>query len=194
MDQRETLGIDEYMRASAVPGVKTAYETSQVIAGRTLRLGEKPELVGDFIEEIGIKDIAMMKEYYDQPKVVQMTKDPAQGPIWMEVTRDQLQGEHQVSLHAGSAMPRDEQTDWQRGMALYQTFAGDPMVPHGQLLDVVMSLMRVPRKGALVGPAMGQQQSAGRAGPGVNPFSQAQGQGQPTQPTDILRRLWGGGR
>jgi hypothetical protein len=190
-DLRETAGIDEMLRAGAVQGAGTAYETSQIVAGRNLRMGEKPDLVGDFIEEVSFKDIEIMKNFYDEAHVARITRDPMAPPEWREITRGDLQGRHFVRLHAGSTTPIDETTEWQKGVALYQQYSQDPMVAHSKLLEIVMSLQRVPQRTALiVDPhAKGQTRQ-----PGVNPFSQAHGEGQPGmggQP-EIIRRLFSG--
>ena len=190
-DLRETAGIDEMLRAGAVKGAGTAYETSQIVAGRNLRMGEKPDLVGDFIEEVSFKDIEIMKNFYDEAHVAQITRDPMAPPEWREIKRGDLQGRHFVRLHAGSTIPIDETTEWQKGVALYQQYAQDPMVSHVKLLQIAMALQRVPQRSALIVDPHAKAQTRQ---PGVNPFSQAHGEGRPGmggQP-EIIRRLFSG--
>lgn len=149
-DHREITGVNEYMMSSKVSGTKTAYETQQITAGANARASEKPDLVGDFCEEIAYKDIELMKKMYPDTQVMQWTGLDGEQQ-WRQVQQWEMQGEHYVTVHAGSTQPRDEATDFQRGTLLYQTFAQDPVVNHQALVEVVMQMMNIRDKDFLLG-------------------------------------------
>ncbi len=149
-DHREVTGVNEYLNAGRISGTKTAYETEQIMSGARVRLGEKPDLTGDFCEDVAYKDIEMMKKLYPVPQIVKYV-GPENQEVWRYVQQWELQGQHYVSVHAGSTQPKDEVANFQRGLLLYQTFANDPAVDHQALLHEVMSLMSLKNKARLLG-------------------------------------------
>ena len=182
-DHREITGINEYFMAGQVGGTKTAYEAEQIMAGGRVRVGEKPELVGDFISEVAYKDIMLMKKFYPVPQVVEFYGP--EGSEWRYVQQWEVQGEHYVTIHAGSTQPPDEQRDFQKGLVLYQTFQNEPTVNKQALVEEVMELMNLKNKNKLLGlqPAGSASKPVGgmpmggngmNAIPsGINPQSQA---------------------
>lgn len=177
-DHREVTGVNEYLNAGRISGTKTAYETEQIMSGARVRLGEKPDLTGDFCEDVAAKDIDMMKKIYPVPQIVKYI-GPDQQEIWRYVQQWELQGQHYVVIHAGSTQPKDETANFQRGLLLYQTFANDPEVDHKALLQEVMNLMNIKNKARLLGIPMqasmpGDQGQSLQAMPyGMNPASRS---------------------
>jgi hypothetical protein len=167
-DHREITGVNEYMMASQMPGTKTAYETQQITQGGNARASEKPDLVGDFCEEVAYKDIEIMKQMYPDQQVMQWVGPDGQQE-WRQIQQWELQGEHYVRIHAGSTRPRDDAVDFQRGLLLYQTFGADPTIQHQALVEVAMNMMNIRDKDFLLGrgPQQGVpgQQQVGE-GPG----------------------------
>ncbi len=167
-DHREITGVNEYMMASQMPGTKTAYETQQITQGGNARASEKPDLVGDFCEEVAYKDIEIMKQLYPDQQVMKWVGPDGQEQ-WRQIQQWELQGEHYVSIHAGSTQPRDDAVDFQRGMLLYQTFGQDPTIPHEALLEVVMQMMNIRDKDFLLGKTNQQGMPAGQQPQGGQP-------------------------
>jgi hypothetical protein len=164
-DHREITGINEYMNAGQVKGTKTAYETSQIMQGANTRMSEKPDLVGDFCEEVANKDINIMKKMYPVPQIAKfLGQDKAE--VWRYIQQWELQGEHYVRVQAGSTQPIDETSNFQRGLLLFQTFKDDPNVDHAALLNEVMTLMNIRNKSILLGL---QKQGGGIMQPGQGP-------------------------
>ena len=180
-DHREITGINEYFMAGQVGGTKTAFEAQQIMAGGRIRVGEKPEMVGDFCADVAYKDIMLMKTFYPVPQVVEFY-GPEGEREWRYVQQWELQGEHYVTAHAGSTRPPDEQADFQKALVLYQTFKGDPTVNPQGLVEVVMDLMNLKEKNKLLGLAptarsMSANPLQASGGPtmvpnGINPNSQ----------------------
>jgi len=179
-DYREILGINEYDRAGAVPRTKTAYETEQIVRGTMERRGEKADLTNDFICEVSRKDIALMKKFYDEPRVVRLLGP--QGRFWRQVTQEDLQGVHRVTVQAGSTAPRNESADFQKGVLIYQLFGNDPNFDPIVLRDICTRLMNIPFRTKLLrqqplAQEAAQTQGGGTQLPnmapyGVNPMSQ----------------------
>lgn len=176
-DYREILGISEYQRAGAVPRTKTKYETQQIVAGGQMRAGEKQELTEDFIEEIAEKDLVIMKAFYSEDRVVPLLGED--GVIWRNIQQDDLQGVHKVNVQAGSVTPKDEMSEFQKGMLIHQIFGNDPNVDPIVERDIVTRLLNVPFRTQLLKPQpLKQLELQGtRSGPanmpsGMNPMMQ----------------------
>lgn len=167
-DHREITGVNEYQMASQVGGTKTAYETQQITQGANARASEKPDLTGDFCEEVAFKDIELMKKMYPDTQMMKWVGPDGQEQ-WRQIQQWELEGEHYVSIHMGSTQQRDEAVEFQRGTLLYQTFSQDPVVNHQALVEVVMQMMNIRDKDYLLGKVPQQ---------GMNPEQQMQGQQQ----------------
>lgn len=197
-DHREVTGINEYMNAGRISGTKTAYETEQIMAGARVRLGEKPDLVGDFCEEVANKDINVMKRLYPVPQIAQFL-GPQGEAIWRYIQKWELQGEHYVAVQAGSTQPRDETANFQRGIMLYQLFGQDPQINQQELRREVLTLMNVRSKSRLLNlpPDMGEtvndMQGGDEGGPQAIPYGMNPQSREMPQYNALRSSLGGGG-
>jgi hypothetical protein len=122
-DFREISGINEYLRAGAVPRVKTAYETAEIIAGGTIRIADRADEVEDFVRGIARKLLQIGQEYYDKPIIARIPGFGIQ-----EFTRDWLQGDFNIVIKVGSTRPVDLVREVQLAGMIYDRLAQDPSV------------------------------------------------------------------
>lgn len=182
-DHREIIGLNEYDMSSAIPRTKTAYETEQIVRGGQARKTEKSDLVEDFVKEITYKDIEVMKTFYSTERVVRLLGP--EGYIWQQIQASDLKGQHIAEVQHGSTRPKDEASNFQRGLLLYNQFKDDTLVNPHVLRDVVFRLMNIQHRRRLLNqPEPGGQPGQQGGMLGLNPAS-----AQMPNPADLAKSL-----
>jgi hypothetical protein len=103
---REATGVNELMRGLFPDRRRTATETAEVVAASAARQSEKRNTLERFHVDIARRMLALMMQFYDQPRVVRLV-DPSLGNVPWEFTADDIAGEFLVSV---SLEPREAPT------------------------------------------------------------------------------------
>jgi len=179
-DWKDITVVNEYLRAGAVPRTKTAYETSEIVAGTKLRLGTLIDDVRTFDGKIAKKLLQIMQQHLKEPIVVQIIGP--KGQFWGRYTRKQIQGEMECIIYPGEMLPPDEERSRLLAERFYKTFRPDPACDQRKVLRKALEMWGIPDPdGFLV-----QNQ-------GINPL-EVQGAGRQSGGTasGILKALKGG--
>lgn len=178
-DWRDGTVVNEYLRAGAVPRIKTAYETSEIVAGTKLRLGTLIDDTKEFYRRIAKKLIQIMQQKLPEPIVVQIAG--AKGVAWGHFTRKQIQGEYECVIYPGEMAPKDEERSRLLAERFYNTFRPDPNVDQRRVLRKSLEMWGIEDPDTFI--IQGQ----------VSPFA-AQGAGKESGGTasGILKALKGG--
>ena len=141
-DWRDITVINEYLRSGQMGKTKTAYEASEIVAGSKLRLGTLIEDVRSFQSNIARKLLQILQQYLPEPIVVQIAG--SEGQNWVQFTREQIQGEFDVSIFSGEMLPPDRERERVLAERFYQTFRPDPNVDQRKILRKALEMWGVP--------------------------------------------------
>ncbi len=100
----EVSGLDAVQRGN-VSQAETATAARISAAGTANRLSLKIQYVEEFLTLVARKLLAVTRQFIDSNLVVRLTND--QDPDFMVITPDDLVGEYDVEIVAGSAVPND---------------------------------------------------------------------------------------
>jgi len=116
-DAQEISGISEYARGSAGDIRRTATEASLIQQGTNARLADKLNRVEKFIARIAQKLLQINQQFLTGDQVARIVGREGQ-MVWLPYTRDDIMGEFDFSVEAGSTAPKDENGRRQTAMSL----------------------------------------------------------------------------
>lgn len=127
-DIRDFTGVNEYLRGSAVPRVKTAYETSRIEGGSNIRIGDLNDQVELHCSDIARKQLAIASEFLTPEELFLITGLPADLrtlglPIGMVPNQTIMKMETTVTIHTGSMTFPNKGQDPQKATVLMQLLA-----------------------------------------------------------------------
>lgn len=144
-DIRDTTGINEYLRGSSVPRVKTAYETSQIQSGSNVRIGDLNDLVEMHCSDVARKQLAIAAEFMTPEEMFLIVGLPVdmsslglpQGMIPSAAT---MKMETTVTIHTGSMTFPNKGQDPQKATLLLQLL-GLPEINRYPVVAEVLQLL-----------------------------------------------------
>jgi len=138
-DMREILGINEYLRASAIPRTKTAQEASMIQQGSSVRTQNLSSYLETFLVDIAKRMVAVIQNEYDG--IQELVKERSLGQYdARQWTKEDVAGDFDIEINLGSTLPPQP-------------------IPYEQL-------QQSPLLGAAPGNEMGAPQQASGAGQG----------------------------
>jgi hypothetical protein len=144
-DIRDTTGINEYLRGSSVPRVKTAYETSQIQSGANVRIGDMNDLVELHCSDIAQKQLAIAAEFLSPEELFLIAGLPADLrtiglPPGMIPSATVMKMETTVTVHTGSMTFPNKGQDPQKAALLMQLL-GLPEINRYPVVAEILQLL-----------------------------------------------------
>ena len=117
------MGYNEYSRGGTVPGTRTAYETSEVVAGGNLPTADLNDRVEKHCSAVAEKLLAIAAQFIDPEEMMYIVGVPANMrmlglPESIDLITALKRAESRVTVHTGSMQPPNKQRDPQRALFL----------------------------------------------------------------------------
>lgn len=192
-DITQLSGVSDYQRGSFLPRHVTASEANLMQGAQDLRARDKLDRIENAATEIGRMILKLAQTFYDAPRWMLITGNGVSVPL--AFSKDDIQGEYQVTVDASSTQPTNEQFAQQQAERLYQLMRPDPMVQPEELIkQVLRSYGIVAPDRFIVDPMtqMLQQLNQGQQQPGAPGQQPGQQAGPAPQGTDLQNAVAGG--
>lgn len=121
-DLNQVSGVTDYMRGNAPNIRRTATEAAMLQDAQNARAADKLAKVEGILSDIGARLIQIMQQYMTGEQVVRVVGSQA-FPIWVNFTKDYIQGDFDYEVEAGSTQPRNETFRRQSAMQLMDAMA-----------------------------------------------------------------------
>jgi hypothetical protein len=105
MDIDRVTGVNEYMRGATPQQRQTAYAASMIQSAADARAAAKLDNVEDFMSRIARKLIMLNQQYLEGEQVLRVA-GPNGAMAWVQYNRDDIQGEYDYGVEAGSTQPK----------------------------------------------------------------------------------------
>ena len=150
-DIRDVTGFNEMMQGSKVPGTKTAYETSEIVAGANIRTADLNDFVEQHCSKLSRKMLMIAAKFVgveDMQLISGLPADLTQIglPPGFELTDDIMKMETEVTVHTGSMQQQSKETDMRRAMLLQQFLAYPESNRYGILQKMAQLLDENPQE------------------------------------------------
>lgn len=99
-DQREILGINEYLRSGYIPRTKTAQEASMIQQGSNIRAQNLAMYLHEFITDIARRIILVIQNEMDD--INHITRMDGSIQQW---TKEDVAGDYEIEVEIGSTLP-----------------------------------------------------------------------------------------
>lgn len=139
-DLQLVSGVTEYQRGAAPEIRRTATEASLIQSATNARVSDKLAQIEQFMATIAKRIVQLAQVYLTGDQVARIV-GPDGAKQWVQFTREDIEGEFDFMVEAGSTQPKDEQFRQQRALQLMQTVG--PFV--GSLVDPMAMLTYVLR-------------------------------------------------
>lgn len=121
-DIREVSGVSEYQRGVSPQVRRTATEAAMIQDATNARSTDKLRTIESFIRDIARKQLMIAQQFLTGEQMARVTG--AQGKtMWLPYTRDDIIGEYDFEVEAGSTQPLNEQQQRQDALMLANTLA-----------------------------------------------------------------------
>lgn len=171
-DMDRVSAVSEYERGAASTVRKSATEASMMQDAANARSAGKMAEVESFIARVANRVMQLAQQYLTEDQVVRVMGQNG-NPMWVPYTREDIQGEFDYEVEAGSMAPMNETARRQQAVTLLQAFS--PYVQTGiiNLPELVKYAMQYgygvknPDKFLVQGapPGGAQQQGQGQSSP-----------------------------
>lgn len=141
-DIDRVTGVNEYMRGALPEVRRTATEASIIQDAANARAADKLARVEEFIAEISERLVQLAQVFLTSEQVARITTEQG-ASVWVPYTREDVEGEFDFEVEAGSTQPQNETFRRQQAVALMNTMA--PFV--GQVIDPAALAVHVLREG-----------------------------------------------
>lgn len=121
-DIRSVSGVTEYQQGSAPEIRRTATEANMIQDGANARSAAKLAIVERGIGEIAQRVVQLSQQFLTSEQVARIV-GPDDALMWVQYTREDLEGEWDFSVEAGSTMPQNESSRRQSAMQLMDAMA-----------------------------------------------------------------------
>lgn len=187
-DIQQTSGVTDYTKGanSGTSSNDTATGISLLQEAGNARFRMKSQNIEDMlIKRLGEFMVSMNEQFVTEPQVLRIVGDD--GIEWKQVKPDEIQGQFDVQVVAGSTVVTNEAVDKKQTMEMFSLLNGNPLVDQRELLKTVILAINpkanteklLPPQQAQPGsiPGMGDQMGAdggmGEASPQGDPSMQA---------------------
>lgn len=121
-DLDRVSGVSEYERGATPEVRRTATEASLIQDAANARASDKLDTIENFIARVSSKVVQLAQQYLTQDQVVRVIGSNGH-PVWVPFSREDIQGEYDFEVEAGSTQPRNDTARRQQAMQMLQTFA-----------------------------------------------------------------------
>ena len=121
-DINNISGVSEYARGTLPEGRRTATEASMIQDASNSRQADKLGIVERFISDAAQKVVQLAQQYLTTDSVVRIAGQDA-AMLWMPYSWEDIQGEYDFEVEAGSTQPQNESFRRESAMQLLQTMA-----------------------------------------------------------------------
>src|SRR3990167_4160174 len=142
-DVEYVSAVSEYQRGATPETRKTATEASIIQDNANARASEKLDIIEQSLAEVGQRLIALGQAYMTGEQAARIGNDQGAAVYW-SFGADDITGEFDFEIEAGSTQPRNETFRRQQEMQLLNTLA--PFLGTGQVNDLVV-IVHVLREG-----------------------------------------------
>ncbi len=180
-DISTVTGVSDYQRGSAPEIRRTATEASMIQDAVNARSADKLAIIETAIAEISKNLVELARQYLTGEQVARVVGKNGK-PLWVPYEHDDLDGEYDFEVEAGSTMPKNEAWKQQNAMQLLQALG--PMV--GTVLDPAAIARFVLQSFGVKNPEefMAQQPPPGALPPGAEQQQPQQGGTPPGAPPE----------
>jgi len=146
-DIRDITGFNEYLRGSAVPRTKTAYETQRIEAGSSIRIADLNDYVEKHCSRVAKKLLAIATEFVSATDMLQVVGLPIDLrmlglPFNVPITPEVLKLDCQVTIHTGSMTLPNKAMDQPKALMLLQLLQF-PEVNRAEQLSEIYELLEL---------------------------------------------------
>ena len=128
-DINHITGLSEYQRGGLPEIRRTATEASIIQDAANARAADKLATVERHMAEVGRKLIQVMQAFQTEDDVARITAKNGQ-PVWVAYNREEIEGEFEYEIAAGSTQPKNDTARRQQAMQMMQAL-GPLAVPGG---------------------------------------------------------------
>ena len=129
-DINTVSGVSEYARGAMPEIRRTATEASIIADAQNARAADKLAIIEISISEIGRRVIQLMQQFMTGDEMARVSKKGG-GSMWVPYTREDILGEYDFSVEAGSTRPMNDTIRKQQAVSLLNAIA--PLV--GTVID-----------------------------------------------------------
>lgn len=141
-DIDRVTGVNEYMRGALPEVRRTATEASIIQDAANARAADKLARVEHFIAEVAERLVQLAQEFMTAPQVARISNEQGTD-VWVPYQREDIEGQFDFEVEAGSTQPQNETFRRQQAVALMNTMA--PFI--GQIIDPAVLATHVLREG-----------------------------------------------
>lgn len=135
-------GVSEYQRGSVAEIRRTATEAAMIQDGSNARSADKLSIIERAIGEVAERVIALAQQYLTADKVAQISGED-DAVSWVVYNRDEIAGEFDFIVEAGSTQPQNESFRRQSAMQLMDAmapFMGSGVINESKVLEHVLRM------------------------------------------------------
>ena len=141
-DIDRVTGVNEYMRGALPEIRRTATEASIIQDAANARAAEKLDRIESFIANVSRHLVQLAQTFLTSAQVARITTEQG-AQVWVPYSRDDIEGEFDFEVAAGSTQPQNETFRRQQAIQLMNTMG--PLV--GQVIDPAALAVHVLREG-----------------------------------------------
>lgn len=141
-DIDRVTGVNEYMRGALPEVRRTATEASIIQDAANARAADKLARIESFIAEVAQRLVQLAQSFLTTEQVARITTEQG-AQVWVPYAREDVEGEFDFDVEAGSTQPQNETFKRQQAIALMNTMA--PLI--GAVVDPMAIAMHVLRDG-----------------------------------------------
>ena len=127
-DIMQVSGVSEYARGAMPEIRRTATEASIIADAQNARAADKLAIIELSIAQIGRRVLQLMQQYMTGDQMARVTKRGG-GDLWVPYTREDITGEYDFTVVAGSTQPMNDTIRKQQAISLMNAVA--PLVGAG---------------------------------------------------------------
>ena len=127
-DIMQISGVSEYARGAMPEIRRTATEASIIADAQNARAADKLAIIELSIAQIGRRVLQLMQQYMTGDQMARVTKRGG-GDLWVPYTREDITGEYDFTVVAGSTQPMNDTIRKQQAISLMNAVA--PLVGAG---------------------------------------------------------------
>lgn len=169
-DIQTTSGVTDFSRGTASDALAndTATGISLLQEASNARFRLKVQNIEDMlIKRLGELMVAMNEQFISEDQVIRIVGE--EGTTFEKVKADEIRGNFDVSVVAGSTLPASESVEKKQIMEAYQLFLGDPEVDQKELKKMVMKAVMPKANIQKLFPQQKKQPQMGMPGEEVDP-------------------------
>lgn len=121
-DLREVSGVSEYQRGVSPSVRRTATEAAMIQDATNARSADKLQTIELFISDIARKQLQIAQQFLTGDQMARVTGSQGK-TVWLPYTRDDIIGEYDFTVEAGSTQPTNDQQRRQDALAMTSALA-----------------------------------------------------------------------